>query len=207
MARSLAFALAGSIPSLFRTFCLVSHSPSPASFLSSGKSHAPVTAWYSTSSSNHISHVRLLSPPFASFTSASNPATSSTYSCVWVSWPHCRLSLTSSTQSLSGSEPDLMRRLSSTLSAATSTPFLRMRRFFRRSISARRSIDSSAWFIDFCAALRAFSFRAPNRPPPGTFVRTMYSNRFRFHSSRGTTARMCGVSRRSAGTSSVLAPS
>ena len=66
---------------------------------------------------------------------------------------------------------------------------------------------ASAWFMLFCAGRRAFSLSGPNRPPPGTRARTTYSSRFRFHSSVGTTARICGIRRSRSGTSSTDAPS
>ena len=82
-----------------------------------------------------------------------------------------------------------------------------MRRVFLASAAARRSMLASAWFMLFCAGSLALSLRRPNRPPPGTFARTTYSSRFRFHSSFGTTAKICGICRSRSGTSSMDAPS
>ena len=83
-----ASAFSGNVPSACLRLCLSTHSPRPASARFSGTSHDPTTFLYSTSSSNHISQVRLLSPPAASFTVASKPAMSSKYSCSCVKRPH-----------------------------------------------------------------------------------------------------------------------
>ena len=88
-----------SFPSRCFSFCRLSQRPRPASARSSGMLTVPCLHWYSTSSSNHISHVRLDSPiRFVSLTLASKPATSSMYICSCVSLPNRRSSRTSLTQ-------------------------------------------------------------------------------------------------------------
>mmetsp|Transcript_9501 Transcript_9501/g.43273 ORF Transcript_9501/g.43273 Transcript_9501/m.43273 type:complete len:451 (-) Transcript_9501:149-1501(-) len=91
-------ALAPSFPTACFSFCRLSQSPNPASARSVGMFTVPCLHWYSTSSSNHISHVRRDSPiRFVSLTLASKPATSSMYICSCDSRPKRRSSRTSLT--------------------------------------------------------------------------------------------------------------